>query len=327
MKTATEKQPKQTDLSKSKNIVTADELAQFKRSPMHYEHYIRNIPSRDSEDQTPREAEQQKRNLKIALHLYFQDQEEFNKTYACLKERDLPAMDKLGHKTYRLKENRNFRDVVFPEMHKGKSILPEKDYDLIHAIGKSNVDHAYINMYLNPNTTGCKDVVFFNVDEKTGLVLKSSSHFISDENILFDFVVENSANVHQFSKTIFREGINNKMVWNIDQFEKTDYVLFVIENKAPYICQPFVLDQETIEKTRNENRMLLDILFWCKKKNIYPDYSQFNILKNLYHSGGCYSMTIDDTRTHLNNLYETMPEEVSDPTHGVFNVEPPTWMK
>lgn len=322
-----ENNKKTVDLSKSKNIVTMDDLSMFKRSPIHYEHYIKNIPSKKGEDETIKEKEQQATNFIKALQIYFMSPSAFHNTYKCLKEKDLPAVDKMGRKTYRLKENREYRDVTFPNMNQGKMILPEKDYDLLLAIGEANIENAYITLHCNEHAKGNWNQEKYVKDEKTGLVLKTASYFVPETPVLFDFQIGQSANIYSFPKTIFREGINNKMVWNMDQFHKKDFILFVIENKAPYICQSFVLDAQTVEKTKWENRMLLDILCWCKKKGVYPDYAQFNILKNLYRQNDCDQMNLSDTIERLDLIYGTMPDEITTSTYGVFNVEPPIWMK
>ena len=307
--------------------ITSAQLAQFKISPRHYEYYIQKAESGKDEEETAWEKDQQKSKTNLALHTYFHSKEKFLDTYKCLKEAELPATDKLGRKTYRMKENRIYRDVTFPARHQDKIILPEYQYDLILSTCKDNYEHQHIRQYCQENEAGRWNQSDIRIDEKTGFSLQSFAHFLADNAVLFDFTVENSSSVYHYPKTLFKEAVNNYMVWNMEGFNKTNFVLFVIEKKAPFICQPFILDGQTLEKTKKENRMLLDILYWCKSKGVYPDYAQFNILQNLYYETACHQLNLKDTLDMLDKVYQTMDDDTPDPSTGIYNIEPPIWMK
>jgi len=306
-----------------KMIIGVEDIIQLRKSVKHFEHYLSSKSVADLSNESDKTPNQKERDIlsgmnNEALAYLFNDKEWFFGQYKCLKEKDLPAVDKLNMKTYRMKENRIYRDVTFPAMHVGKTIITEKEYDQIVSVGRENYNHQAITKFRVPGKRG---VTKFTTDKKTGITLKSHVHILTDNTsmALYDYRLTDSANVHTYPKTIFGESIHLQAAWNLTAFERTNYVLLAIEKNAPHICQPFILDQETIHLSKQEIRMLLDILYWSRKSGFLLDNSQMAAMKNIYQDKYCYDLSIQETLLLLDEFYQV-------PT-TFFNVTPPNYMK
>lgn len=292
--------------------ISIEQLLRFKISPLHYKYYL------TSKDQ--QEEDLRTNKISAGIHCYMQDKDLFYAEFKCLKDTMLPAITKMGVRNYTLKENRHFRDVIFPKICKGKVILSEFEYDLIETACKPNFDNDLIRKVYSK---GRPSVSINHTDDKTKLSLKHRLDWLpatlSNMNRpIFDIRISPEVHPNVYSKTIFQTGLSNRAAWSLELFNRSNFVQFAIEKDAPWVVQPFVLD-DVIAKAKTENRMLLDILYWSKKNGYYANYAEFEILKTLYMDGECQYNSMERTMDVLNGFHEM--------NTGIYNVELPHYMK
>lgn len=277
-----------------KSYVSASDLKRFKISPKHYKWYIDN----------PEEQENENRNLIVgsAIHKRLLEKELFNGCYACLKNSMLPVANSIGQKDYRTKANREYRDIEFPMLHKGKTILTEPEWDLIDNVCKSAQEHPTIQKLFK---SGTAEISMYKLDEKTGLTMKGRTDWLPDfGNSIIDVKTCVNSSPRDFSKTVYNMGYNIQASHYLELFDRKMFLFFALEKSSPFTSEVYLLSEEVINNANDERRMLIDIYWWCKKVDYYPSYTEFESLKNIYKDGQLYDKDKDFTYNALCQFFE-----------------------
>lgn len=275
---------------------SAQDLVLFKISPAHYLHSKEN----GYNDTLLRELEKAS-----AIAIYLSDKERFKNEYICLRDSMLPVANKLGIKNYTMKENKYFRDVTFPAMAKNKIVLTEDEYDSIESCCKEAFDNKLIRKMFE---SGVTNVVVSGKDERTGILQKTLIHYLPDySKAIPDFgIFDYSFN---FINQYFNVSGHNKAIWNMSLTGKKDCLLVALEQNEPHSSTLFYLSEQSKENTTKENIMLMDILLWCKRTKYYPNFAEFNFIKNELYKP--------------NNLHETPVEQALLEIDSFFNANTP----
>jgi hypothetical protein len=122
---------------------------------------------------------------------------------------------------------------------------------------------------------------FFWTDERTKMLCKCRPDYLRDDGICIDVKSTNDASFRSFQKSIFDFRYHVQAAYFSDGVEAatgskvTDFVLIVVEKEPPYGIMVYILDDNAIEKGREEYRKNLDtIVDWSnnpdKYKTVYP---------------------------------------------------------
>lgn len=130
---------------------------------------------------------------------------------------------------------------------------------------------------------GRAEVSAYWVDPVTGLLCRCRPDFVSDTRddavILVDVKTCGDASPGEFARQIARMGYHRQDAHYSDGFEIASgkkvlgFVFAAVEDKWPFAASAVMLDEESIERGRAENRALLDRLAECKRSGTWPCYS------------------------------------------------------
>ena len=291
--------------------ISTEHFAVFKKSPKHYEYALSN--KEYEHDVLERER------FKLAIHTFFYDRDDFYKKYRKITNKELPDQNR-GKYTdaVKLAKNIDYRDVTIKQSF-GTIGIWEEQYDLIEDVCATHYDNELIRKFYKDGG----QYISSPTDTKTTLNITTYVPFIphTEQYPVFDIALVDSALPYVFTKRIINEGFVNKLVWEMNILQRKNAVIIAIEKSKPYVLQPFRLSQELIQKTLEENRMLLDLMYWCKKRGYYPGYQDFDVLKKLYneHSLGEPSVDIHQTFEVLDQMWEL--------SSGFASIDPPYYMK
>jgi hypothetical protein len=88
-----------------------------------------------------------------------------------------------------------------------------------------------------------------------------------------------------FKKDVYNYGYSISAAFYSDFLNRETYLFAACEKQAPYQISIYALSDESMQYGREQYRAGLDMLKWCKDNNFYPDYSQFEIMKDSYALG------------------------------------------
>ena len=280
----------------TKEGVSMSSLKKLKVSPKHYHEYVNG-----------KKEDEENKNLIIgtAIHHYILEPDVFKNRYVCLTNDMLPVANKNGVKNYQSKENREYRDS-FKEKHKDKIVIDESDYEFVKSLGESACSIDKIKKLFK---VGISEVSCYKTDPKTGLILKGRVDRINTKaSLIIDIKTCADASPIGFQRAIKQNSYYNQAKWYLDLFDQQTFLFCAIEKSDSKNCELYSLDEKFLNQAMRENRMLLDILFWCKKNNEWPDYGDFQALKAQYKKYSLYDAGADET---IQRLDEYVKEERS----------------
>lgn len=127
---------------------------------------------------------------------------------------------------------------------------------------------------------GVSEPSIFWTDEKTGLLCKCRpDRWRRDLEIVVDVKTTVDASPAAFQRTAWSSMFHLSAAYYMEGiYQHTGvmpqaFVLLAIEKEPPYLCVPYLLDDDMIERGRDLFRSLLDDLADCKKTDVWPGYA------------------------------------------------------
>jgi len=280
-------------------------INRFRISPKHYQYYLT--------DEKAHELDNKQAIFYNALIALLLDKDKFDKQYIVLQDSFLP---------FKNKDKDKFRKD-FALGHPDKIVLDQYYHDLLIEIAEQAGDCSTLKFALEK---GDPNVTHSIKDKKTKLMLECSAPWMPLGTTMIGFHLCEKALPSVFEKVIFSMGYHNQAAWDLNIFDhenknyipKNEYILFALENKAPYICEPFRMPNEVIRAGMRENRMLIDILYWCNITGFFPNYSEFNLIKkSIYQQNNLHEKDIEVVVDTLNNFHKVNP--------GYHDIKTPEW--
>lgn len=206
--------------------------------------------------------------LGSALHMLALEPNRFHENYYLMTE-EVDLRTKAGKEAYARHE----------EEAEGKTIIRSKDAELIQGMGLSVSSHRIWG------TLGEEKNIEQSIYWDAGIYktrLRARPDFYTD-SIIIDLKTTDS--IPSFKKSIFQYGYHRQAAMQIDGLKACDgktrmFGLFVVEKKAPYLTACFTLDEECIEKGREEYLDAAAIYSECLKYNVWDGYKEtFSLVK------------------------------------------------
>ncbi len=250
-------------------------LKKYMQSPAHF--YQEFTFGQDSDD-----AETESKALRMgkAIHAYVLEPEKFKENYVFIdfEERPVKVSKSGGPADYRTKANKEWRENLIGHYRTfGKSVLNSKDeFDEISAMGKSVKDNKAASILLN----GCvNEEIIEWVDADTGVRCKAIVDFNKPSKALHgDLKSMEDASPEAFGKYLAKWHTHVQLAYYADglaaihkcSFE-TAFVI-AIEKKAPYVCQPYFIDDSDMQLGRSIYKSLLVMHKSCTENAKWGGY-------------------------------------------------------
>lgn len=233
-------------------IISHSGLTYFKRSPAHYQQYLR-TPSKS----TPA------KELGTAIHRAILEPHLF-KDFVLT-----PKVDK------RTKEGKikwiEFLGTLKPE----QTPLDQEKFVIIEGILESLYKHPVASALLKG---GKREQTFIWKCPVTDVLTKCRPDLITDSNILVDVKSTQDASPKEFRRSIFKYNYLTQTAHYLNgvgyTFSKvlSEFVHLVVETEAPFGVALYTLDDASIASGADEVMRLLEIYSQCKKTDQWASY-------------------------------------------------------
>jgi len=128
---------------------------------------------------------------------------------------------------------------------------------------------------------GYAEASAFWVDGETGTTCKCRPDWVApagDGVVLIDGKTAQDASPDGFGRAIWTWGYHLQAAWYADGFEAATglrvhgFVFAAVESAWPHAAAAYMLGDDVIEKSRAENRRLLNLYAECRRTGIWPGY-------------------------------------------------------
>ncbi len=162
----------------------------------------------------------------------------------------------------------------------GKEILFEEDFVMIKKMADSARKNKTL-MELSKNSHF--EMSIYGEDEVTGIKTKIRPDvYAINRPTLIDLKTCLDSGIKKFRHDIFNFGYNITSSWYSKFSGKENYLFAAIEKQEPYQTSLFTLSSHFLNHASEQIRMALDCMLFCQTHNVWPDYSQFELMKRLY---------------------------------------------
>lgn len=232
------------------------------RSPMHY--WARKTAANDNE---PTAAQA----IGTAFHSRLLEPELFARSYVVA-----PKIDKRTNAGKAEWE-------AFQTLHAGKEYIDQATSDQLEGMAAAVAAHPAGNALMN-GEVGSPELSVYWRDEETGLLLRCRPDWWRIDGIIVDVKTTDDASPEEFSRSVAKWRYHVQAAFYLDGITAaikqsgeplkipTAFVFLVVEKKAPYAVQPYILDDESIELGRAAYRANLRTLARCMEANEWPAY-------------------------------------------------------
>jgi hypothetical protein len=171
----------------------------------------------------------------------------------------------------------------FLKTSEGKALLFEDEMAMIVKMAESAGKNE---TFLELIKDGYRELSCYTTDIVTGLKIKMRPDSIAtNKSTITDIKSCVDASFRGFKSNVYSYGYSTTASFYSDFLKRENYVFCAIEKTAPHQTALYMLDEEMLEYGRKQYRTGLDLLKWCIDNNYYPDYCEFEILKNCYELG------------------------------------------
>jgi exodeoxyribonuclease VIII len=170
---------------------------------------------------------------------------------------------------FKIKSGKKFEEY---EKNENRYIFSRKDYkkilDITDAINNTNI-------FKNFKNTGKSQQTLIWEDEN-GVTLRSRPDWMNDDFIV-DLKTTRSANPKFFSRSIEEYNYHTQAFMQLEGAYKLDgkkrtHILLAIEKEEPYICEQFILNNDSLEKGRENCLRGAFIYQQCLENAYWPSY-------------------------------------------------------
>lgn len=250
-------------------------LKLYMRSPAHFlEEWV------NGQDSDEVEKETKALRMGKAIHTYVLEPEKFKENYVFInfEERPIQQNSKGGVADYRTKANREWRDNLIQHyLMLGKSVLNSvEEFNEISSMGKSIVENKAASSLL----TDCLNEQFIEwTDKDTGVRCKAIVDFSNSKKAIYgDLKSMEDASPAMFGGYLAKWNTYVQLAYYADGLEAVHGVPFntafviAIEKKAPFVCQPYFIDESAIELGRTIYKSLLLTHKKCTESGVWGAY-------------------------------------------------------
>jgi hypothetical protein len=223
-------------------------IRQFIKSPAHFLHYTRT----KGEPPTPQML------LGSAAHCAVLEPREFNARYA-----KAPAVDR---RTKAGKEE--WAEFVACNPH--KEILTPEQHDTAWAIKDTLAAMPEYRQLLARHDEQAVEVSRFWVDDATGIKLKARADMTLGRSVVVDLKTAADASPRGFSAAMARYGYHCQAGMYCEAFGADEFAFVVVENKPPFACGVYRLDEASLELGRQMFRQALAGIARCEHEGVWP---------------------------------------------------------
>jgi hypothetical protein len=159
----------------------------------------------------------------------------------------------------------------------GKTLLSDEEMELVT---KASVETAKNPTLVELMRDSYRELSCYTIDEKTGLKIKlRPDNLCKKQNTIVDLKTCLDSSYFGFRRTIENFQYHISAAYYCDFLNRENYVFCAIEKQEPYQTSLFCIDDDFMERGRKAYRLALDLMKWCYENNYFPDYVEFEILK------------------------------------------------
>lgn len=255
------------------------DLRRLRQSPAHYEYY-KTHPNTEEKNQI---------NLNSAIHCYLRNKDEFYEKYIGAK---INPWAKKEEKAKLFSDHQEMFDT--------KIVIDKGQFSLIETACESlRNDKNIISLF----ASGQEGMSGYKHDDRAGINIKARLSWLSDTNP--DYITDYSiyeTPYRTFYNNIFISGYHNHAQFTMNCFDKKEFMMVAVDSIAPHPYRVQIMHESIIEKATLENRMILDVLSYCKKNKYYFNEMQFESVKNIYRFKELYHQEIKEVFTELDKF-------------------------
>ena len=243
-----------------KDFISIDELKSFLKSPRNY--FFETIVNKKQIEVY---------SLGLCVYELLFNETIFNEKYIVSPKFD--RRTKAGKDAY----------VKFTEFESvGKIILSYEENILIREISTNVlINPELYNQIADSNYAK----ICYIIDKNTGLKIKLKADVFLEDEYLIDFQSCKESSPTKFKTEIEYHNHNLTAAFVLDFLNMKEYIFVSCESKPPYQICLYSLSEEYIISGREQYRMALDLLKWSYDNSFWCDYTEFEILKNIYNKG------------------------------------------
>lgn len=236
------------------DALSSSVLKQLAISPAHCDHYEKNGIKRTDAMLAG-----------SALHCLVLEELHFEDRYALAPE-GIDRRTKAGKAAY----------AEFTERSIGKDILTPEQFYMVDMCEQSIRNNKEADYYL---AFGEPEVSMFWTDPLTNIKCKGRVDKLSSVNAMIDVKTTKDASPHAFSREIYSRGYHRQAAWYMDGYEECtgqrmkEFVFIVVEKTAPFVCEVYILDEESLMEGSRQNRDLIRKYQECKHTGKWPGYN------------------------------------------------------
>jgi len=132
-------------------------------------------------------------------------------------------------------------------------------------------------------SSGKPEVSVYWIEPETGVHCRARPDWVHEIPgqgvILFDGKTYSDSSAWEFSRQVARKGYHRQAAWYSDGWTAATgqpvlgFVFGAVETEWPYVACAHILDDQSLEKGRQENRELLNRFAECERTGIWPGYA------------------------------------------------------
>lgn len=253
--------------------LSASDIKIMQRSQAHW-HYWKSNP--------PEETEAQR--LGTAVHMKILQPDLFDSEYAlfsdsayveALRKGEVP--DESGkHKAYenpRASKLYKSYKADFDNSVQGRKIIGQEYLEVVNGISNAVKQNPHVNEWLNDPQSLKEHAIFWRVGDTD---MKAMLDLICG-HVIVDIKTTLDARADSFMREAHRYGYFLQGAVYVSALESTGienptFILLACEKEPPYLCQPFVIGQDTIEYQKTRIDKLLREHVDCLRTGIWSGY-------------------------------------------------------
>ena len=233
--------------------VSKSALSHMSRSPYHYKYRLDNPI-----EQTDAMA------MGSLVHCMNLEPQRMEAEYAVAPKVD--KRTKAGKETY----------AQFVESAAGKTVVSQSDMDTAQAMTDSLANHKLANEMLTED--GKTEMSCYSIHRETGLLRRGRFDKLVEGKGIYDLKTTSDASPDAFMKSVVNFGYHVQASYYMDMAEQQlidvpNFYFICVENKAPYGCAVYTLDETALKAGYDQYTRNLKKLKMCVENDFYPCYS------------------------------------------------------
>jgi hypothetical protein len=242
-----------------KEYISASDIKSFSKSPRFY-YYKAFEEVRTQDDRTGRHFV-----VGSGLHEVILEPHQFHENYIVAPKFDMRTT--VGKQGY----------AEFKKTSEGKTLLFEDEFEMIINMGEmASKNDTFVELIKN----SAREVSCYNTDEATGLKIRTRPDSLwVERSTITDLKSCLDSSPKKFRSDVYNLGYNVTAAFYMDFCEIDRYIFSALEKEKPNQMALYMLDDDLVQRGRETYRIALTLMKWCRENDYYPDYSEYEILK------------------------------------------------